>query len=273
MGLTINLIGIAIILVVGFVFYSEISDGVSGLLADRELQSQNDALDIRGDQNTLATCDLVMTIKGELEHDLFAGFFESAGLNVELTFEFGENTFFPQVAEWQFTNCQGGNLQIASFIPRLQTNVLILQESGVINEDDTGLTTNQLVTLDITGEQEATLSGNQEEVAQQLFDLNLSVGDLQTNDVLALWDETYLMKLKVRSLDGVSFRECNSFNPELCKDIIFKAGLVQTPQTFEKTFLIKNLPLEEYNVEIVIEGQKINDLEPNQPFIYNVRFN
>ena len=116
------------------------------------------------------------------------------------------------------------------------------------------------------------LSGDQQEVQQQLINLDISAEDLQTNDLIALWDEVYLMKLKIKSTSGVEFRECNTFNKNLCKELIWKAGLIEEPATFEKTFLIKGLPLEEYDIEIVIENQKINDLLPNQPFIYNVRF-
>ena len=269
MGITTTIIGIAIIFVIGLIFYSEISSGISGFLSDADLQSQNDALDIKSDANTIATCDLVISIKGQLEHDFF-GSIAQGGI-ADLRFVLGEDSFFPPVAEWQFTNCQGGNLQVASFIPRLQTNILIASEMGIINDDDT-LTTNQLVTLDLTGQQEASLSGDQEQVQQQLIDLNLSVDDLQENDLIALWDEVYLMKLKIRELNGVSFRECNTFNQNLCKELIWKAGLIEEPATFDKTFLITGIPLAEYNVEIVIENQKINDLAPNQPFIYNVRF-
>ena len=269
MAITTSIIGIAIILVVGFIFYAEISSGVSGFFADQDLKSQNDALDIKPDENTLATCDLVITIKGELEHD-FLGTLAQGGI-ADLEFKFGEGTFFPAIAEWQFTHCQGGNLQIASFIPRLPTNIMILQEVGIINDDIT-LTTNQLFALDITDVQQLSFSGNEQEVRQQAVSFNLSVDDLQTNDLILFWDESYVMRLKIKQLDGVSFRECNSFNQNLCKELIWKAGIVEEPATFEKTFLIKGLPLEEYDIEIVIENQRINDLAPNQPFVYNVRF-
>ncbi len=269
MSITTSIIGIAIIFVVGFIFYAEITSGISSFLSDQDLKTLNDELDIKPDENTLATCDLVINIKGQLEHDFF-GTLAQGGV-ADLKFKFGEGTFFPQVAEWQFTGCQEGSVQIASFIPRLPAHIQILQEVGIINDDDT-LTTNQLVTLDITDQQEMELSGDQQEVQQQLINLDISAEDLQTNDLIALWDEVYLMKLKIKSTSGVEFRECNTFNKNLCKELIWKAGLIEEPATFEKTFLIKGLPLEEYDIEIVIENQKINDLLPNQPFIYNVRF-
>ena len=59
---TTAIVGIAIIFVVGFIFYAEISSGISSFLSDQDLQTQNDALDIKPDENTLARTMAVINI-------------------------------------------------------------------------------------------------------------------------------------------------------------------------------------------------------------------
>ncbi len=269
MGIGMTLVAVAVIAVVGLIFYDEVSSGIGSFFSDQEAQALATELDIKPATPQTPICDLAITIKGELEHDFFGTILQ--GGVADLDFQFGENTFFPQVAEWQFINCQG-NFQIASFFPRLSTNIQILQEGGSIG--NTELTTNQLTALSVVDNEQLLFSGDEQQVRDQLFtNFQLTIDDLQTNDLILIWDEVYDLELKIKSVNNsVNFRECSTFNPELCQQIIFKAGIVEEPATFSKTFLIKKLSLEEYNIEIKLPNQKINDMPPSVPFIYNVRF-
>jgi len=237
LGLTTNLIAIAIIAVVGLVFFEEISSGFSSFFETVSVDETQKALDIKP-ISARPTCDLAITFFGEIEHELFS-------LPTILRFEFGENTNRPQIAEWQFINCQGSQTQIASFLPRLATNIQIFQQESA----EFQITTDQLA------------------------ELNLSPTDIAQLDLINLFETDYQMQLTVRPVgSGSTFRSCGALFPDLCRTVTLPSGVVPEPFAFEKTFLIKNLPLQEYDIVIVIEGQRINDLEANQGFVYNVRF-
>ena len=236
MGLGTNLVAIAIIAIVVLVFYDELSSAISDFFKSEEEKEQAEVFDIKPVVN-VPLCDLAITFFGEIEHELFS-------LPTILRFEFGENTAHPEIAQFQFINCQQAQFQIASFLPRLSTNIIILQEEIT----DFELTTDQLA------------------------ELNLSPQEIQQIDLINLIETKFNMQLKVRSVGQLfEFRECSAFNPELCKIVILPAGVVPEPFAFQKTFLITKLPFQNYNIEIVIFGQKINELETNQPFVYNVR--
>ena len=236
MSLTSNLIAIAIIAVVTLVFYDEISDAFGDFFKTQEEKTQAEAFDIKPVIG-LPTCDLAITFFGEIEHVLFS-------LPEILRFEFGANTAHPEIAEFQFLNCQQRQFQIASFFPRLETNIKIIQE--------------EIAQFEITPD--------------QLAELNLTPQELRQLALLEPFGRDFQMQLKIRSVGQIfEFRECSSFNPELCGIIKLPAGIIPEPFTFQKTFLITQLPLQNYNIEIVIVGERINDLETEQPFVYNVR--
>ncbi len=238
MGLTSNLIAIAIIAVVVLVFYDEISDAFGDFFKTEEEKTQAEVFDFKPVLG-LPTCDLAITFFGEIEHELFS-------LPEILRFEFGENTGHPEIAQFQFINCQSAQFQIASFFPRLETNIKIFQE--------------EITEFEITPD--------------QLAELNLTPQDLRQLQPLLLepFGRDFQMQLKIRSVGQLfEFRECSSFNPELCGTIELPAGIIPEPFTFQKTFLITQLPLQNYNIEIVIVGERINQLETQQPFVYNVR--
>ncbi len=237
MAILATLVVIAIILITSLIFFEEISSGFNSFVSGQSEQGFAGDVDFQPVQGS-PTCDLAITFFGEIEHELFS-------LPAISRFEFGDNTSHPEIAEWQFVNCQATSAQIASFLPRLPTNIKIFQEE----------TTDFEITPD------------------QLAQLNLSPSDIAQLNVINIFDQEFEMQLKVKSAgQQFQFRQCGTFQQGLCKTILLPSGLIPEPFTFQKTFLIKSLPLQDYDIEVVIAGERINDLETNQPFIYNVRF-
>jgi len=236
---SVMIIGLVIIAVVVLVFYEEVSAGFASFQSDAQTQVIQKELEITPTPGQI-TCDLIITIFGEIEHKLFS-------LPTILRFEFGDegglfgiSTNHPEVATWQF-DC--GFSQIASFLPRLPTYLQIISENAPTK---------------ITNE--------------QFQALNLSPQELQSLDLVNLASTTYKMKLKIIDADNpIKFRECGTLYPDLCRTVILPAGVVPEPFAFQKTFIIKDLPKQDYNIEITIEGQIINDLAANEPYLYLLR--
>ena len=48
-------------------------------------------------------------------------------------------------------------------------------------------------------------------------------------------------------------------------------GIVATPIEFYESFVFNDIPKKNYDLEIIIDGQKINNKITNSPYIYKIR--
>ena len=225
MGAQTTLLLLAVLLIVGFIFYEEISTGVSAFSEDRAQADVEKELEIEKEAGQ-ELCDLVITFYGEIEHQLFS-------LPTILRFEFGSNTNHPEVAVWDYKNC---GLTTATLIPRLGIYLSMIQEDQTFDE----LTSDELTALNIS--------------PQQL-------------DLINVGSTSYNMQIKIIDADDTTnFRACGTSNPDLCRVIVLPSGVVPEPYEFQKTFIIKKIPKQDYIIEITIKGQKINNLSANAPY-------
>ena len=96
------------------------------------------------------------------------------------------------------------------------------------------------------------------------LDFNL----LRENSFFVIGGEEHTMRLKVKAPNG-DFRACERY-PNLCKTIVIADGLVFTPHAVQKTFLIENIPFQDYIIEVSIEEFKLNGRSSGSPITYNV---
>ncbi len=233
MGLGLTIIGLLALLIIGFVFYEEITNGIDAFAEDRAQTEVEEELGIvvevdETGKPTQELCDLVITFYGEIEHELFS-------LPTILRFEFGSNTNHPEVAVWEYRNC---GLTLATFIPRIPTYLTMISEDSNLDK----LTDDELTALSLTSK------------------------ELEQLDLISTGD-SYNMQIKIIDADDRStFRNCGTTHPDLCRVVILPAGVVPEPYEFQKTFIIKKIPKQDYIIEITIEGQRINSLSANAPY-------
>jgi len=89
MGIVIGLVAIAILAIIGLIFYEYISEGFDSFKTEIVESEASEAYQIIPEENQ-EVCNLRLTVYGEIEYELFS-------IPVELRFEFGENTNNPQV--------------------------------------------------------------------------------------------------------------------------------------------------------------------------------
>ena len=198
MGIVIGLVAIAILAIIGLIFYEYISEGFDSFKTEIVESEASEAYQIIPEENQ-EVCNLRLTVYGEIEYELFS-------IPVELRFEFGENTNNPQVVVYEWKGCKGTeNLSIYDYIEDAELQSLI----NVVETDFT---------------------------------------------------------MKLRLVDNEKNNEEKS---RKCCEI--PQGIVATPMEFYESFIFNDIPKKNYDLEIIIDGQKINNKITNSPYIYKIR--
>ena len=201
MAIVAGLIALAILSIVGLIFYDEVKDGWDSFMSD---QDDDDIAKVFGltPTGTQEVCSLRLDVYGEIEYLWYS-------VPVELRFEFGDNTNNPQVVEWKWFGCEGSD--------------------------------------------------------SESFSISDYLAQAELQSLISVVDTSYKMNLRLVDSNG-NFKELDT---RVCCEI--GVGVIPTPIEFRETFLVKDIPKNNYDLEITIESQKINNKPTNSPYIYQIR--
>ena len=105
-----------------------------------------------------------------------------------------------------------------------------------------------------------------------LLDLDKRYTDfLHQLDIVVLGGETVHLQIVLRDTKDPTQKVDAYTQPQLLREIKISegAGLVPTPFGLDTEFVVKNIPLRNYDLEIYA-GKKINNLEFGQPFVTKI---
>lgn len=102
------------------------------------------------------------------------------------------------------------------------------------------------------------------------FGIRTSNG-LQTLDIITWGGETIHMEIVLRDTSDPTQKVDAFTQPQLFQEIKLSesAGILKTPLAIDTEFVVKNIPLRDYDLEI-FAGRDINDLGAGRPFIAKI---
>jgi len=114
-----------------------------------------------------------------------------------------------------------------------------------------------------------------------LFTFDRLQQDLEGLFFIIFGDLRQSMQIKILAIDGSGdFKTCPLYST-LCKDVVYRVDTdFPEPVLVQKTYIIRSIPLNNYDIEFHVEGAKlcVNITTPfeaclakNVPMIYNVR--
>lgn len=235
-----GLIAVAIILVVIVFFYSQVSEAY-----DAFFEKLNEGSTAGKLKPTAApgqeVCDLKIIVRGDIDHVLFS-------IPTILSWNFGEEstlfglwTIDHGAFESSWLSCNTPNtLSFFNMIPVPQIEKLTEpfdKIEPIINTD------------------------------AKLQSFSIANPEFSKLTLIAFGSSSYAMEISLHA--GDKFLDKNN-KSGMTKTVLIGAGIIPEPIGFEKTFLIENIPRQDYELKVVIVDQKINDMPSNNPYVTNI---